>query len=200
MSKTIRLTESELISVIEKVVDKSDINENFIKNLLYRLFKSGSKTATKMTLPLIDQLPSKVRLLIQSFPKKVKVGDKLQNFFNTHANDIKSLDGYIKRQGIGAGSDVYSSSLAKAISTPKGGIVNLQNIYSDAQMLKKTLENIKAAIPKPKVGSTLNKNPNYKKQMTDLYNKFYTETATLNRIISDLEKIKPIAKPMVKPR
>jgi len=200
MGKTIRLTESELISVIEKVVEKSEINENFIKNLLMKLFRSGGKPAAKMATPLMQQLPSKVQSLIRSFPRKVKVGDKLQNVFNTHANDIKSLDGYIKRHGVGGASDVYSSSLSKAISTPKGGIVNLQNVYSDAQMLKKTLENIKAAIPKPKPGSALNKNPNYQKQMTDLYNKFYTETATLNRIISDLEKIKSLAKPMTKPR
>ena len=42
--------------------------------------------------------------------------------------------------------------------------------------------------------------PHFKFQYVDLYNKFYTETATLNRIISDLEKIKPMVKPMVKPR
>jgi Skp family chaperone for outer membrane proteins len=195
MKKIIRLTESELIETIENFVDKIEVNEQGMRSLLKTLLKKSSKSSSKMGLPLIHQLPSKVQMLIRSFPQNVKVGDKLKEIFDTHATDIKSLEGNLKRQGIEGGSDIYSESLSKAISTPKGGVVNLQDVYSNSQLLKKTLENIKSSIPVPKQGNLLKKNPNYSKEMTDLYNKFYTETSSLNRFISDLEKIKNVYKP-----
>jgi hypothetical protein len=195
MGKIIRLTESELINVIEKFVDETEMNEQVLKNLLSKLFKSGANPASKVGVPLMSQLPSKVQILIQSFPTKVKVGDKLKNVFNSHSSDIQGLSHYLKSQGAGGIADTYAKLLAKDITTAKGGVVDLKNIYSNAHILKKELENIKSIIPSPKQGGLLNKNPNYKKQMEDLYNKFYNETATLNRFISDLEKIKPIYKP-----
>jgi hypothetical protein len=195
MGKIIRLTESELINVIEKFVDETEMNEQVLKSLLSKLFKSGAKPAAKVGIPLMSQLPSKVQMLIQSFPKKVKVDDKLKNVFNSHSSDIQGLSHYLKSQGAGGIADTYAKLLAKDISTAKGGIVDLKNVYSNAHLLKKELENVKSAISKPKQGGVLNKNPNYKKQMDDLYNKFYNETASLNRFISDLEKIKPMYKP-----
>ena len=195
MTKTVRLTESELVNVIEKFIDKPEMNEQLLKNILSRLFKSGAKPAAKMGVPLMGQLPSKVQTLIQTFPKRVQVGDKLKNVFNTHSSNIKSLEHYLKSQGGSGTANTYARLLSKDISAAKGGVVDLKNIYSNAHMLKKELENIKSAIPVPKQGGVLNKNPNYKKQMGDLYNKFYTETASLNNLISDLEKIKSIYKP-----
>jgi hypothetical protein len=195
MTKTVRLTESELVNVIEKFIDKPEMNEQLLKNILSRLFKSGAKPAAKMGVPLMGQLPSKVQTLIQSFPKRVQVGDKLKNVFNTHSSNIKSLEHYLKSQGGSETANTYARLLSKDISVAKGGVVDLKNIYSNAHMLKKELENIKSAITVPKQGGVLNKNPNYKKQMGDLYNKFYTETASLNNLISDLEKIKSIYKP-----
>jgi hypothetical protein len=195
MTKTVRLTESELVNVIEKFIDKPEMNEQLLKNILSKLFKSGAKPAAKMGVPLMGQLPSKVQTLIQTFPKRVQVGDKLKNVFNTHSSNIKSLEHYLKSQGGSGTANTYARLLSKDISAAKGGVVDLKNIYSNAHMLKKELENIKSAIPVPKQGGVLNKNPNYKKQMGDLYNKFYTETASLNNLISDLEKIKSIYKP-----
>jgi hypothetical protein len=194
MKKVIRLTESDLTNVVKKVI-KEQINESFLKNFLSKLFKSGSKPVPKFGTPLLSQLPSKVQTMIQSFPKQVKLGDKLKNVFNTHSHDIRSLEHYIKSQGGNGIADTYARSLAKSINVPKGSIVNLQSVYSNAHFLKKELENIISNIPKPKQGGILNKNKNYDKQMDELYNKFYTETATLNRFISDLEKVRQSYRP-----
>ena len=194
MKKTIRLTESDLTNVVKKVI-KEQINESLLKNFLSKLFKSGSKPVPKFGTPLLSQLPSKVQTMIQSFPKQVKIGDKLKNVFNTHSHDIRSLEHYIKSQGGSGIADTYARSLAKSINVPKGSIVNLQSVYSDAHFLKKELENIISKIPKPKQGGILNKNKNYDKQMDELYNKFYTETATLNKFISDLEKVRQSYRP-----
>ena len=194
MKKVIRLTESDLTNVVKKVI-KEQINESLLKNFLSKLFKSGSKPVPKFGTPLLSQLPSKVQTMIQSFPKQVKLGDKLKNVFNTHSHDIRSLEHYIKSQGGSGIADTYARSLAKSINVPKGSIVNLQSVYSDAHFLKKELENIISKIPKPKQGGILNKNKNYDKQMDELYNKFYTETATLNKFISDLEKVRQSYRP-----
>jgi hypothetical protein len=194
MKKVIRLTESDLTNVVKKVI-KEQINESFLKNFLSKLFKSGSKPVPKFGTPLLSQLPSKVQTMIQSFPKQVKLGDKLKNVFNTHSHDIRSLEHYIKSQGGNGIADTYARLLSKSINVPKGSIVNLQSVYSHAHFLKKELENIISKIPKPKQGGILNKNKNYDKQMDELYNKFYTETATLNKFISDLEKVRQSYRP-----
>jgi hypothetical protein len=195
MGKVVRLTESELIKVIEKFVDKPVMNEQILKTLLSKIVKPGAKSVSKIGTPLMQQLPNKIQTLIQSFPQRVQVGDKLKNIFNSHSSNIRSLEHTIKSQGGNGIANTYARLLAKDLSTTKGGVVDLRNIYANAHMLVKELENIKSAIPTPKQGGVLNKPPNYKTQMEDLYNKFYNETADLNKLISDLEKIKPIYNP-----
>jgi hypothetical protein len=170
----------------------TSVNEQ-LGPIVKKLLGKGVKPMVKMEIPLLNQLPNEIQSLISSFPRKVKVGDKLKGVFDKHSSDIKSLKHYIGSQG--GVSDTYARLLANDISVPKGGVVNLQDVYSNAQILKKELENIKSSIPMPKQGGVLNKNPKYEKQMEDLYNKFFNETATLNNFISDLEKIKSTYKP-----
>jgi len=186
MGKIIRLTESDLVVLINKVLTESETNEQ-LSGIVKQIIKYGSKSkplvnqGLKSGLPLMSQLPSKVQMLIQSFPTNVKVGDKLGSLFNSHLSDIKGLKHYVKSGGGNGITETYVDGLIKSVTTPKGGNVNLKDIYTQSHFLKQELENIKSLIPKQKMG--------------DLSNKFYTETATLNKFISDLEKIKPLYKP-----
>jgi hypothetical protein len=182
------------IQEANKRLEKRVIKEQ-LRSLLSKLSKSRSKPVSEFGTPLLSQLPSKVQTMIQSFPKQVKLGDRLKNVFNSHSHDIRSLEHYIKSQGGNEIADTYARLLSKSINVPKGSIVNLQSVYSHAHFLKKELENIISKIPKPKQGGILNKNKNYDKQMDELYNKFYTETATLNKFISDLEKVRQSYRP-----
>jgi hypothetical protein len=197
MGKVIRLTEGDLVRIVKKVLNESDMNEQLSK-ILNSFIKKGSKfkPMIKQGLPLIDQLPSTVRTLINSFPTNVKVGDKLGLLFNSRLSDIRGLKHYVKSGGGNGITDTYVDGLIKLVSTPKGGNVNLRDVYTYTNFLKQELDNIKSAIPKPKQGGLLNQNKNYDKQMNDLYNKFYTETTTLNKFISDLENISKMYKPL----
>ena len=201
MKKVIRLTESDLMRIVKRVLNESETNEQSLSNILKSFTKQGSKAKPFMKqglkggLPLIDQLPSVVRGLIHSFPTRVKVGDKLGSLFSSHLSDIKGLKHYVKSGGGNGITETYVDGLIKLVSTPKGGSVNLQDVYTQSHFLKQELENIKSSIPKPKKGGILNRNNDYDKEMEDLYNKFYTETSTLNRFISDLENINKMYKP-----
>jgi hypothetical protein len=84
MSKTIRLTESELVDVIERFIDKPEMNEQLLRNILSRVFKSGAKPATKivksgakpatkMGVPLKGRLPNKTQQKVNLVKKGVQV-------------------------------------------------------------------------------------------------------------------------------
>jgi hypothetical protein len=74
---------------------------------------------------------------------------------------------------------LYSTRLANVMSNSKGKTINLKELYTDANLLKKELENIKNLTPKPKQGG---------KDMEVWYNNLYTENGDLINLISDLEQ------------
>ena len=118
MKKTIRLTESDLVVLVKKVLNESNMNEQ-LSGIIKQFAKQGSKVkpfikqGLRGELPLMSQLPSKVQSLIQSFPTNVKVGDKLSSLFNSHLSDIKGLKHYVKSGGGNGITETYIDGLIK---------------------------------------------------------------------------------------
>ena len=156
--------------------------------------KKVVSAASKMsTLPLMSQISRDVQQLITKLPIKVKVGVKLDGVFKKTLFDIRSLEGNIaglerNMKGFGI-ADVYSRKFSNTVRQPKGSIINLKEFYTDAQFLKKELENIKHELPRPTEGGFFNKNKNYQSKI-DEYNHFLeSELSSINRVIHELDNL-----------
>jgi hypothetical protein len=194
MKKIIRLTESDLVRLVKRVINENeslDEQPSLIKNLFSAGAKS-SKTVAKQGIPLMSQISHEAQLIIKQLPTNAKVGPKLVGLFGKHGTRIKSLQSQLSKmpdQTLG----IYIKRLSDTVSKTKGTPVNPQQMYMDAVFLKKELENIKSSLSKPKQGGVLNKNVNYDKQMEGWYNALYTEIGSLSSFIADLEALlKPI--------
>jgi len=200
MKKIIQLTESDLSRIVRRVISEqnSDELDEGIFDSILKAFRSGGKkvvsTASKMsTMPLINQISSDLRLLITKLPQKVKVGVKLDSVFKKTLYDVKSVEGSIARlnremNGFG-GAELYSRRLSNTVRQPKGAVVNLKELYTDAQFLKKELENIKNNLPKPKQGGILNKNKNYQSELNKYHNFLWSELGSVNKFISEIDNL-----------
>lgn len=200
MKKIVRLTESDLSRIVKRIISEQtgdELDEGIFDTIL-KSFRGGGKkivsTASKLaTMPLINQISSDLRLLITKLPQKVKVGVKLDGVFKKTLYDVKSVEGSIARlnremNGFG-GAELYSRRLSNTVRQPKGSVVNLKELYTDAQFLKKELENIKNNLPKPKQGGILNKNKNYQSELNNYHNFLWSELGSVNRFIGELDNL-----------
>ena len=151
MKKIVRLTESDLSCIVKRVISEQNIDEldEGIFDSILKTFRGGGKkvvsAASKMsTTPLFNQISHDIRQLIIKIPQKVKVGVKLDGVFKKTLYDVKSVEGSIARlnremNGFGI-AEIYSRNLSNAVRQPKGAVINLKEVYTDAQLLKKELE------------------------------------------------------------
>jgi hypothetical protein len=200
MKKIIQLTESDLSRIVRRVISEqnSDELDEGIFDSILKAFRGGGKkvvsAASKMsTTPLFSQISHDIRQLITKIPQKVKVGPKLEGVFKKTSYDIKSLEGSIARyerdmNGFGI-AEIYSRQLSNAVRQPKGSVVNLKEVYTDAHLLKKELENIKHKLPRPKEGGILNKNKNYQSELNKHYNFLLSELGSINKFISEIDNL-----------
>jgi len=200
MKKIIKLTESDLSRIVKRVISEQNSNEldEGIFDSILKAFRGGGKkvvsAASKMsTTPLFSQISHDIRQLITKIPQKVKVGAKLEGVFKKTSYDIKSLEGSIARyerdmNGFGI-AEIYSRKLSNAVRQPKGSIVNLKEVYTDAHLLKKELENIKHELPRPKEGGILNKNKNYQSELNKYHNFLWSELGSVNKFISEIDNL-----------
>ena len=209
MKKVVKLTEADLARIVKRVMNESEVDEGIFDSIL-KAFKGDAKVAAKefmpraskglSSMPLLQQLPNEVRTLINKLPGNVKVGTKLDDLFRKSMFDIQSLEGSIARLnremgGVG-GAEMYSRNLSELIKKPKGSVIDLKDMYTKAQFLKKELENIKEALPRPKEGGMLNKNKNYQAEIKKFENFLWSETGNINRFISNFDDM--LAKAKVK--
>lgn len=169
MSKVIRLTESDLTRIVKRVMNEDgresiNLSEQILKNLIKTGAKSASKMSAKYGVPLLNQLPDKIRMFIKTLPTSVKIGPKLERVFKENYVSIKSLPNNFKHLGI---DDLYARKLSEAVSKSRGTKINLQELYQDAQFVRLELENIKST------------------------KSLYSVNSGVNRFIADLESIIP---------
>jgi hypothetical protein len=200
MKKIVRLTESDLSRIVKRVISEQNIDEldEGIFDSILKAFRGGGKkvvsTASKMsTMPLINQISNDIRQLITKIPQKVKIGVKLENVFKKTSYDVRSVEGSIARlnremNGFGI-AEIYSRNLSNAVRQPKGSVINLKEVYTDAQFLKKELENIKKGLPKPKEGGILNKNKNYQSELKKYHNFLWSELGSINKFIGEIDNL-----------
>jgi len=200
MSKIVKLTESDLMRLVKRVISEQNRDEldEGIFNSILKSFEGGGKkvvsAASKMsTTPLINQISHDILQLITKIPQKVKVGAKLEGVFKKTLFDVKSLEGSIasyERDMNGFGiAELYSRRLSNAVQQPKGVVINLKEVYTDAHLLKKELENIKHELPRPKEGGILNKNKNYQSELNKYYNFLGSELGSINRFIGEIDNL-----------
>jgi hypothetical protein len=205
--KVVKLTESDLARIIKRVINESEVDEGVFDTIL-KAFKGDAKVAAKefmpraskglSSMPLLQQLPNEVRTLINKLPGNVKVGSRLDGLFKKSMFDIQSLEGSIARlnremNGVG-GAEMYSRNLSELVRKPKGAVIDLKDMYTKAQFLKKELENIKEALPRPKEGGMLNKNKNFKAELDKYANFLWNDMGKINRFISDFDEMLKNAK------
>lgn len=172
------------MAVAKRIAQKKDLILSEI-NKVKSSFKpkpsfANSANPKGLVTPLMSQLSSGVQNFIKILPNSIKVGPKLSNLFKTNYSNIKSLSSRLSKYKNNGSVELYSRKLSNSLSVSKGNTVNLKELYEDASLLKKELENIKSSIPKPKTGG---------KEMEIWYNTFYTELGDLGKFTSDLEKL-----------
>ena len=198
MKKIVKLTESDLMRLVKRVISEQNRDEldEGIFNSILKSFEGGGKkvvsAASKMsTTPLINQISHDILQLITKIPQKVKVGPKLDGVFKKTLFDVKRVEGsvaYLDRTMNGFGiAELYSRRLSNAVQQPKGVVINLKEVYTDAHLLKKELENIKHKLPKPTEGGILNKNKNYQSELNEWYNFLEGELGSVNKFISEID-------------
>jgi hypothetical protein len=172
------------ISAVKKIAKNKNLIFSEI-NKVKSSFKSKPSFAQSggskgLVTPLIYQLPNKVQNFINLLPNNIKVGPKLLDVFQKNYSQIKSLPSRLSKYKNNGSVELYSTRLSNVMSNSKGKTINLKELYTDANLLKKELENIKNLTPKPKQGG---------KDMEVWYNTLYTENADLINLISDLEQL-----------
>ena len=172
------------ISAVKKIAENKNLIFSEI-NKVKSSFKSKPSFAQSggskgLVTPLIYQLPNKVQNFINLLPNNIKVGPKLLDVFQKNYSQIKSLPSRLSKYKNNGSVELYSTRLANVMSNSKGKTINLKELYTDANLLKKELENIKNLTPKPKQGG---------KDMEVWYNNLYTENSDLINLISDLEQL-----------
>lgn len=172
--------------------EKQHIKSLYEQRFLKRIFSTGDedvKTVIKQEIPISHQLSRDVQKLISELPTKVNVGTELLDLFGKHSNNIKSLKQKLQNYKEFGILEIYIKKISNTISSKRGTPINLQELYNDANLLKKHLVNIKKSISKPKEGGLLNKNVNYKKDVEVWYNTLNTEIGNLSSFIKDLENL-----------
>lgn len=191
MKKIIRLTESDLLRIVEQVIEEQaflgklfTLGSKSVKPLIKKTPKIVNKISTR---PLVNQLSSKVESLLYKLPEKLKVGPKFETAFSKSQNDIISLEG-----SLGNLSDNFTEfgtsynlmkKIKKTMSSPKGTIINLKELYQEVHLVKKDLENLKDVI-RNKKSPTLNK-----MNVKDVDRFFSGNEGNINRIIYNLDAI-----------
>jgi DNA helicase TIP49 (TBP-interacting protein) len=195
MKRKIRLTESDLVRIVKRVIEEQQLIEEQYQ-ILSKLFRGASKAVkplikskpikSSFSRPLIDQLPSKVTGLIYKLPEKIKVGPKLQDVFTKSKNDIISLEGSLGNLSQTSSEFLMTHSLTskikKIMSSPKGSVINLKELYRDVHLIKKDLQNWKEVI-------RTKQSPSLKTMNVKDVDKFFGGIEfSINRIISNLDE------------
>ena len=184
--------------------NEGELEEGFLSSLVNKVFKGSGRAASKefimntatkglMKMPLLQQIPIEVRNVINKLPKSIKIGTKLDDAFKKSSYDILSLEGNMARLnneiGGAGGLEMYSRNISEIIRKPKGSVIDLKDLYTKAQFLKKEMENVKNGIPKPKSGSVLTKNKKYQEQLAKYENFLWSDMGKINRFIANLDEL-----------
>ena len=202
MKKVIRLTESDLINIVQRIMNESYINEQLLGKVVNKFLSKSepkivSKTSSRLSRPLINQLSSEVTGIIAKLPKKIKIGDKLIETFKKSEMDIISLEGSLSNI-YDAGFTQFGTSkslitkVKKIMKNPKGTEINLSEIYQDLNLVKKDLENLKNMI-KSKKSWHLNQ-----MGVKNIDKFLYSNETQLNRVINNINEF--IKQQQIKPK
>ena len=163
MGKIVRLTESDLILVVKRIIKEQGLIGGLVKaatkSTAKQTGKQVSKPIAKASIPLLQQLPNEIQILIKRLPTSTPVGPKLSNVFKNNYATIRSLPNNVKSLGF---DDLYARKLADSVSKTEGTVVDFQDVYTNAHLLKKQLESAQAP---------------------------YQVQTSINRFISDLESL-----------
>jgi hypothetical protein len=214
MSKIIKLTEADLARIVRQVINESKITESEINEGIFsslkNLFKSAEKplsgrarTAVERinSLPLMSQIPTETRFLIQKLPQNTKIGPKFASMLKSHGFGIQGVQGWSARganeyrslhPNLLNGANIYASKLSKMVNAAKqGGQINPKELFTNATFLKQELENARTLLPPvPKKGIIKNsKNLQLEKDLKSIDQQLYYNTAQVNKFISDFQSM-----------
>jgi hypothetical protein len=186
MKKVIRLTESDLVNLVTRVVNESEVGENF--GFLRKIL--SPKTSQKTTMGVVKRMTPEIDAIFRKLPDSLKVGPRLSGLFKNNMTRIKNLKGNISR-GLSSNpklgvADSLVSQLERKLATPQGTPIDVKSLYQTSLSLKKELEQVKRAMPKPNI--------NDKKKLDQWYNYLYSESADINKFVSELEEVIKTAK------
>lgn len=198
MRKIFRLTESDFNRIVRRVINEtSEVDEGILDTILKSIkggSKSGFQTAVSKQLknvgkgtsklPLLQQIPSEVKFLIEKLPQNIKVGPKIEGAFKKSMHDVLSLEGGIARlsrevNGLGT-AEAFSRRISEVVKKSKGSTINFKELYTDAHLLKKDLQNLKIELPKTAPKGISSKN---------YQNLLDTEMMQINRFIGNLDEL-----------
>jgi hypothetical protein len=191
MKKVVRLTEQELVEVINKVISEQEVSEFNISGIVKgvgNLVKKGAnyikgKSAPKKSpyyptsKPL--NIPTDVKTALSKLPNgTVKIGPKTKTFLDSKRMDLahlKSVYNYNKDKFNLEMVDHALYGIERSLNTAKGQPLNFNDLYYRSLLLKRELENVKMLGTTPK-----NYNPVKLRE-------FESARTAASRMVGDLE-------------